>query len=246
MNSEKMNKQFSALIVDDERLARKDLISLLAEHKNIKIIGEADDVPSAITAIEQLRPDIIFLDIQMPGESGFDLLDRVEVNAKIIFVTAFDEYAIRAFEINALDYLLKPVNPDRLERTISRLEQNEEPEIHEMRKLNYDDRLFLLINDGMNFLRIKSILSIQAAGDYTEIVTKDATKGLTLKSMKEWEHRLPEQYFCRIHRSTIINLEYIDRLEEWFNYSYKVYLKGIEKPFVMSRRYVAKLKRMMG
>ena len=246
MNSEKMNKQFSALIVDDERLARKDLISLLTEHKNIKIVGEADDVPSAITAIEQLRPDIIFLDIQMPGESGFDLLNRVELNAKIIFVTAFDEYAIRAFEINALDYLLKPVNPDRLARTISRLEQNEEPEIHEMRKLNYNDRLFLLINDGMNFLRIKSILSIQAAGDYTEIVTKDSTKGLTLKSMKEWEHRLPEQYFCRIHRSTIINIEYIDRMEEWFNYSYKVYLKGIEKPYVMSRRYVAKLKRKMG
>lgn len=241
-----MNKQFTVLIVDDERLARKDLISLLTEYKNIKVVGEADNVTNAVKAIEEFNPEIIFLDIQMPGETGFDLLNKIKTEARIIFVTAFDEYAIRAFEINALDYLLKPVNPDRLARTIERIEQNEEPELGEPRKLEYDDRLFLMINDSMTFLKIKSILSIQAAGDYTEIETRDGIKGLTLKSMKEWESRLPEQFFSRIHRSTIINMEYIDKLEEWFNYSYKVYLKGIEKPYVMSRRYVAKLKKMMG
>lgn len=241
-----MKKQYTALIVDDERLARKDLTTLLSEYKDVKIVGEADNVSTAVKAIEQLNPEIIFLDIQMPGESGFDLLNKIKTDARIVFVTAFDEYAIRAFEINALDYLLKPVNPERLARTITRIKNNEEPELEEMRKLGFDDRLFLLINDGMKFLRIKSIRSIQSAGDYTEIITKNDSKGLTLKSMKEWEYRLPEQYFCRIHRSTIINMEYIDRLEEWFNYSFKVYLKGIEKPYVMSRRYVAKLKRLMG
>lgn len=241
-----MQKQLTALIIDDERLARKDLISLLSEHPNIKVVGEADDVSSAIQAIEQLNPDIIFLDIQMPGESGFDLLNKIKVEAKVIFVTAFDEYAIRAFEVNALDYLLKPVNPDRLVRTIERLEQEEETEPIEQRNLNYDDRLFLMVDNQMKFLKIKSILSISAAGDYSEIITTDKQKGLALKSMKEWEIRLPEQYFCRIHRSTIINMEYIDRLEEWFNYSFRVYLKGIEKPYVMSRRYMAKLKKQLG
>ncbi len=241
-----MQKHFTALIVDDERLARKDLISILSEHPHINVVGEADDVSSAIQAIEQLNPDIIFLDIQMPGESGFDLLNKIKVEAKVIFVTAFDEYAIRAFEVNALDYLLKPVNPDRLSRTIERLEQDEESESIELRKLNYDDRLFLMIDNQMKFLKIKTILSVSAAGDYSEIITTNRQKGLTLKSMKEWETRLPEQYFCRIHRSTIINMEYIDRLEEWFNYSFRVYLKDIEKPFVMSRRYVAKLKKRLG
>jgi len=241
-----MQKHFTALIVDDERLARKDLISLLAEHPNIKIVGEADSVTAAVRAIEQLNPDLIFLDIQMPGESGFDLLNKIKVNAKVIFVTAFDEYAIRAFEVNALDYLLKPVNPDRLARTIQRLVQGESAEPTELRKLNYDDRLFLMLGNQMKFLKIKTILCINAAGDYSEIITTDRQKGLTLKSMKEWEYRLPEQFFCRIHRSTIINMDYVDKLEEWFNYSYKVFLKGIEKPYVMSRRYVAKLKKIMG
>lgn len=241
-----MQKKFTALIVDDERLARKDLVSLLAEHPIITVLGEADSVSAALDAIEQLNPDIIFLDIQMPGESGFDLLNKISIQAKVIFVTAFDEYAIRAFEVNALDYLLKPVNPDRLARTIERLEQEYETETTEHRKLKYDDRLFLMIDNQMKFLKLKAILSISAAGDYSEILMFDKQKGLTLKSMKEWEARLPEEYFCRIHRSTIINMEHIDRLEEWFNYSYRVYLKGIEKPYVMSRRYVTKLKKLLG
>lgn len=241
-----MQNQLTALVVDDERLARKDLISLLAEHPTIKIVGEADHVSAAIQAIEQFHPDVIFLDIQMPGESGFDLLNKIKIEAKVIFVTAFDEYAIRAFEVNALDYLLKPVNPERLARTIERLEQEEQTEPIEERKLNYDDRLFLMLDTQMKFLKIKTIISISAAGDYSEIITSDKQKGLALKSMKEWEARLPEAFFCRIHRSTIINMEYIDRLEEWFNYSYRVYLKGMEKPLVMSRRYVAKLKQRLG
>jgi len=246
MGSICMIKKKKALIVDDERLARKDLISLLSEHNTIDVVGEAEDVPSAITAIEQLKPDVIFLDIQMPGESGFDLLNKVKIKAKVIFVTAFDEFAIRAFEVNALDYLLKPVNTDRLTQSIERLELDFQPDLSDKRKLNYDDRLFLMVDNQMKFIKLKKILCIFSAGDYSEILTIDSNKGLTLKSMREWEIRLPERYFCRIHRSTIINMEYIDRVEEWFNYSFRVYLKGIEKPYVMSRRYASKLKQRMG
>ena len=241
-----MKKQFKVLIVDDERLARKDLCSLLKEYDNINILGEADDVPSAKKAIKELKPAVIFLDIQMPGESGFDLLKEINVDSKIIFVTAFDEYAIRAFEVNALDYLLKPVNPERLARTIERLENDGKSENEKMRKLNYDDRLFLMIDTQFKFLKIDRILYISSAGDYSEVMTNDGHKGLTLKSMKEWENRLPGQYFCRIHRSTIVNMEYIDSFEEWFNYSFRVYLNGVENPFVMSRRFAAKLKERLG
>ena len=241
-----MKRPWNALIIDDERLARKDLLSQLIAHTDINVIGEAEDVPSAQKAIEELHPDIIFLDIQMPGESGFDLLDKMEITAKIIFVTAFDEYAIRAFEVNAVDYLLKPVNPERLAQALNKLDEDESEPGGPPRPLEYEDRLFLMVGNHFKFLKIESILSIHAAGDYTEILTKDGKKGLTLKSMKEWESRLSEQYFIRIHRSTIVNMEYIDRVEEWFNYSFRVYLKGVEEPLMMSRRYASKLKDKLG
>lgn len=236
-----MKNIYNALIVDDERLARQDLKDLLKDCENVRVVGEADSVTTAVKAINELCPDVIFLDIQMPGESGFELLEKTQVTSRIIFVTAYDEYAIRAFEINALDYLLKPVSPDRLKRALERLDTEENTDISKMAKLQNEDHLFLLFNNQFKFILVKMILSITAAGDYSEISMSDGNKGLVQKSMKEWEDRLPEN-FCRIHRSNIINLDYIDHLEEWFNYSYQVYLKGIKEPFVMSRRFAVKLK----
>jgi len=236
-----MKNNYNALIVDDERLARQDLKDLLKDCENVRVVGEADSVATAVKAINELCPDVIFLDIQMPGESGFELLEKTQVTSRIIFVTAYDEYAIRAFEINALDYLLKPVSPERLKRALERLDTEENSDISKMAKLQNEDHLFLLFNNQFKFILVKMILSITAAGDYSEISLSDGNKGLVQKSMKEWEDRLPEN-FCRIHRSNIINLDYIDHLEEWFNYSYQVYLKGIKEPFVMSRRFAVKLK----
>lgn len=241
-----MKKQWNALIIDDERLARKDLFSLLERHPEIHIVGEAEDVPSAQIAVSELQPDLVFLDIQMPGESGFDLLDKMDLSAKIIFVTAYDEYAIRAFEVNAVDYLLKPVNPERLAQALDKLEEDASEAVEPPRVLKYDDRLFLMVGSHFKFLKVDTILYINAAGDYTEVYTRDGKKGLTLKSMKEWENRLPVQYFVRIHRSTIVNMDYIDRVEEWFNYSFRVYLGGVEEPLIMSRRYASKLKDKLG
>lgn len=241
-----MPKKYKTLIVDDERLARKELISLLREFENIKIVGEADSVSTASKAVKELEPDVIFLDIQMPGGSGFDLLEKTDIQSKIVFVTAYDEFAIRAFEVNALDYLLKPVNPERLRSAIERLEKEDKFSKDTQRKLKYDDVLFILLDSQYKFINVKNILSINSAGDYTELVLTTGKNGITVKSMKEWEYRLPEQNFCRIHRSTIINIEYIERIEEWFNYSFRVFIKGIEKPLVMSRRYAAKLKEKYG
>jgi two-component system LytT family response regulator len=241
-----MNRKLRGIIVDDERLARKDLRSLLTEYDSIEIVGEADSVASAKQLIDETDPDLIFLDIQMPGESGFDLLEKADVEAKVIFVTAFDEYAIRAFEVDAIDYLLKPVNPDRLRNAIERLEREAPNRYERRKKLEYDGALLLTINNHLKFVRVSSILSVQAAGDYSELTLREGKKGLVLKSMLEWEDRLPENHFCRIHRSAIINVEYIDRIEEWFKNSYRVHLRGVDTPILMSRRYAALLKQKLG
>jgi len=235
-------KKHKVLVVDDERLARKDIISMLNELPNIDIIGEAEDVPSALKAIQELNPDIVFLDIQMPGQTGFDLVEQVDFKGKIIFVTAYDEYALRAFEINALDYLMKPVTPKRLKKSIDRIQYETIDKPKTFTPLKYTDRLFTTIGNKMQFLKIESIVLITSDGDYTHVYTHNNKKGLVTKTMKEWEERLPEKYFCRIHRNSIINIEYIDEVEKWFNYSFRVKLKGIEEPVVISRRYSKKLK----
>lgn len=231
-----------ALIVDDEPLARKDLHTVLSDFSDIKIIGEADSVKSAKSLLKKTRPDLIFLDIQMPGETGFDLLEFIDPKINIIFVTAFDEYAIRAFEVNALDYLLKPVDGERIKEAISRFSNNDISKVHPEESLKYDDNLFLKLNSSYNFLRINTIVAIQAADDYSEIITNDGKKYLVYKKMLEWEKRLPEQYFCRIHRSTIINISLIDHIEPWYNQSYHVHIKGLIEPFTMSRRYFKSIK----
>ena len=237
-----MNKQLKALIVDDEPLARRDLISVLADFKHVQVIGEAKNITSAVKELKKNRPDVIFLDIQMPGESGFDLLDYINPKIKIIFVTAFDEYAKRAFEVNALDYLTKPVHKERLGVALERLVENNNNEIDEVEKLRHDDSLFLRLNDSYHFLRIDTIIKILSAKDYSEIVTKDGKKRLVHKKMKEWEMRLPQNNFCRVHRSTIINLSEVSKIVPWFNQSYHAYLKGLPEPVIISRRYFSIIK----
>jgi two-component system LytT family response regulator len=235
-----MEKIWKALIIDDERLARARLRSMLAEFPNVAVAGEADSVAVAAALIKTLNPDVLFLDIQMPQASGFDLLEQIEINAKIIFVTAFDEYALRAFEVNALDYLLKPVNPERLRQAIERLSA---PLDRAQKTFETDDFLFVNTTGRQSkFIKVSSIKCIAAADVYSEIFTEDGAKFLLLKSLGEWEQRLPAKTFVRIHRSTIINLEFIERIERRLNQSRQIYLRGIAEPFAVSRRYAAKLK----
>ena len=157
-----------------------------------------------------------------------------------------------AFTVTPLDPtsfatdLLKPITHERLEKAIKRIEESESSKEAILNKLNYDDRLLIAVDSQLQFMKINSIVSINSAGDYSEVSCNNVQKGLTNKSMKEWEHRLPENYFCRIHRSTIINMEFVEKLEEWFNYSYRVYLKGVSEPCLISRRYVSKLKEKLG
>ncbi|MFH1198490.1 MAG: LytTR family DNA-binding domain-containing protein [bacterium] len=241
-----MTIKFKVLIVDDERLARKDIRNKLSSYNNIEVIAEAEDVESAAIEVKTHLPDVIFLDIQMPGNLGFELLEKIPPETKVIFVTAYDEYAIRAFEVNALDYLLKPIEPERLEQSISRLSEPVVDHIIKEKALEYSDHLLLVVDNHLKFLKIDSIIYISACGNYTEVFTVNHKKSLTLKSLKEWENRLPGKSFCRIHRSTIININFIDRIEDWMNYSYRVYLKEIKEPLILSRRYAHKLKEIFG
>lgn len=237
-----MSNTFRCIVVDDETLAREDLKSVLKEFSNIEIIGEADNADSAIELLKNTEPDIIFLDIQMPGKTGFDMLAEIQTNAKIIFVTAYDEYAIKAFEVSAQDYLLKPVSKSRIELALEHIEKPLEHNGNNISQLNYNDTIFVMINNSYQFLKISSLVKICAAGNYSEVFTNGKQHGLVLKSLREWESRLPLHQFVRVHRNSIINLECVEKIEDWFNYSYKIHLKGIDGTVIMSRRYALKLK----
>jgi two-component system LytT family response regulator len=240
--------KLNAIIIDDERLARRELRSLLADFDEITVSGEAEDLAGAIELIERDRPEVVFLDIQLRNENGFDLLEKVEQNFKLIFVTAFDEFAIRAFEINALDYLLKPVNPERLATAIKRLDDNDEKieNQNELRQLEIDDRLLMEVNERSLFLQVADISHICASGDYTEIYMTNGQKSLVEKPLREWEERLPEKHFTRIHRSTMINLNKIEKIETLFNRTMEVQLTNSLQTFSVSRRFAAKLKEKFG
>jgi two-component system, LytTR family, response regulator len=287
------NTPFRALIVDDERLARTRLRTLLAAHPEITIAGEADSAPTAVAEIDRLSPDLVFLDIQMPGASGFDVLEQTERSFAVVFVTAFDEHALRAFDINAVDYLLKPVTAQRLAQSIERVRRAslsaeadsggkglgsggpgasgpgaimfdgnggvagsglgggaEDGAVRPDGEagaggpgLTYQDHLFVNTGGRARFVKISSIVYISAAGSHSEVVTADGRRALLPKPLREWEARLPTAHFARIHRSTIVNLGFVERMEQSFNYTYEVFLRGIQTPLALSRRYAVRLKR---
>lgn len=238
----------TVLVVDDERLARRELKELLQEGHGdeIQVIAEAASVQEAATLARLHDPDVVFLDVHLAGETGFDLLPLLDGAVAVVFVTAFDRYAIRAFEVNALDYLLKPVAPRRLAATLARLGEPAPAESALTQVLTYDDRLFLRLDDRMTFLQLRDIVAILAAGDNSILQLTDGKQARARKSLREWAERLPERNFVRIHRSTIVNLDFVERVEEWSHYTYRLYLRGIAEPLQMSRRWAARLRSRLG
>lgn len=234
------SRPLHALIVDDERLARKELLYLLRDFSDIKAVGEADSVRCAAQLIDEKRPDVVFLDVQMRGETGFDLLERVEVPFQVVFVTGYDRYAIRAFEINALDYLLKPVRFDRLAEAIRRLV--EEMPRNDGEGLAHNNVFFLRFGKRERFVNIDDIVFIRAAGDYSEVITVRGHQVLASNSLKEWERKLPPEQFVRTHRSTIVNLAYVEAVMPTTNNAFLVYVQGQPEPLRMSRRYASKIR----
>ena len=231
-----------ALLVDDERLARSRLRTMLSEFAEIEVAAEADSVPRALVAVEACRPDVVFLDIQMPGQSGFQFLEQAQRRFQTIFVTAYDQFAVRAFEVNGLDYLMKPIERQRLARAIERLTRLPEAPTYAPR-LRESDYLFVTSSRAARFIQVQAIQYIVAAGAYSEIVTASEGKWLMLRSMKEWQERLPSERFVRIHRSALVNLDFVDRLEPMANHSSKVFLRDVKVPLWMSRRCALVLKK---
>lgn len=233
-----------ALIVDDERLARNELTRLLQGYSEIEIVGEAVNADDAHEKIKSLNPDVLFLDIQMPGKSGFELLEMLDATPKVIFTTAYDEYALKAFEVNALDYLLKPVNNDRLKESIDKLfrEKSEAP-VNPSRKLGLKDQVFVKDGDKCWFVSLEKIRLFESDGNYVKIYF-DNFRPMIHKSLNALDEKLDDSYFFRASRKHIVNLSWIDNIEPWFNGGLMVKLKGGEKVEV-SRRQAAKFKDRM-
>lgn len=238
----------NALIVDDERLARKELASLLSEHPNIEIVGEAINADDAFEKINELKPDLLFLDIQMPGKSGFDLLEMLDSVPKVIFTTAYDEYALKAFEVNALDYVLKPIQPERLNDALKKLSKNKEegekPQVMAQKdKLGLNDQVFVKDGDKCWFVRLSEVRLFESDGNYIKVYFEQF-KPMIHKSLNALDERLDDRTFFRASRKHIINLNWVSNIETWFNGGLMVQLKGGEKVEV-SRRQAAKFKDMM-
>jgi two-component system LytT family response regulator len=237
------------VLVDDERLARRELRSLLGAYPEVMVVGEAETLRTAAEVIRATDADTVFLDIQLGDESGLDLLPRLDPGIAVIFVTAYDHYAIRAFELHALDYLLKPVSRARLAHSIERLaDPDPPPPLPESAEaaLGYDDFLFLRLDGRMRFLKIRTIVAIVADANYTTLQLPGGERVRARKALNEWEARLPASEFVRIHRSAMVNLNFVERVEDWFQSSFLVYLKGDREPLHMSRRYATALRDRRG
>jgi two-component system, LytTR family, response regulator len=231
------------VIVEDENLAIEEMKFLLKEYQELEIAGIANNAESAIELINTLQPDLIFLDIQLRTTNAFEILEHLQTNAHIIFATAYDEYALRAFEINALDYLLKPIHPERLKVAIARFFKNTPLEEPLKKCYNYNDKIIINIRDGYKMINISDIKAITADGDYSYLILGSKKKHILIKSLKEWETILPNEHFIRIHRSTIINVGNIRHIEKWFSNTCRIYLEGLDTPFEMSQRYTSAFKK---
>lgn len=239
--------QMRALIIDDERLARKELTNLLQEYPEIEIVGEAVNAEDAEEKIESLQPDLLFLDIQMPGKTGFELLETLDSVPDVVFTTAYDEYALKAFDFNALDYLLKPIEPDRLKETITKLinrpKKEAVAEIVSDQKLGPQDRVFVKDGDKCWFVKLENIRLFESDGNYIKIYF-DNFKPMIHKSLNALDEKLDDRSFFRASRKHIINLTWVESIESWFNGGLMVVLRGGDKVEV-SRRQAARFKEMM-
>jgi len=206
-----MRTTLNVLIVDDARLARQELRTLLAALPWVQCVGEADDVPAAREAIARLKPDLVLLDVQMPSGTGFDVLDGLDPAPAVVFVTAYDAYAVRAFQTNALDYLVKPVEAPRLYEALERVRQHEVPAAPPVAtggSLNAQDQVFVRDGERCWFVAVGEIRRLVVDGNYTRLWFRDQNALLT-RSLSALEARLPPELFFRANRNTLVNLRRI-------------------------------------
>jgi two-component system LytT family response regulator len=234
-----------ALVIDDERLARKELIKLLEAHPSIEVVGEASNADEAEKMIEELNPDLLFLDIQMPGRTGFQLLESLDSVPMVVFTTAYDQYALKAFEVNALDYVLKPVVPERLSEAVHKVVEKEKAKAGRAndKKLGLEDQVFVKDGERCWFVRLATVRMFESDGNYIKVYFEN-NKPMIHKSLNALDEKLDERAFFRASRKHIVNLSWVEGIEPWFNGGLMVSLRGGEKVEV-SRRQAARFKDMM-
>ena len=229
------------LVIDDERLARQEILRLLAKCDGVEVIGEAANADDAIEKINSMNPDLILLDINMPEKNGFDLLAELEDSPQVIFVTAYDQFAIKAFEVNALDYVMKPVRLDRLQSAIEKVKEDVNIRKQETQQLQsaFDVNKQIFIKDGNKcyFLKMIDVYLIESIGNYAQLHTS-AEKPLLHKSLNQLEEKLPEHIFFRANRQQMINLNYIKNIESYFKGELQVTLLSGDKVEVSMRQSV--------
>ncbi|MBK9192197.1 MAG: response regulator transcription factor [Crocinitomicaceae bacterium] len=230
------------IIVDDERLAREELKALLSEYPAVELIGEYKNTIEAKVAIENDAPDLVFMDIQMPGETGLELLEKLKNPPRTVFVTAYDEHAIKAFELNAYDYLMKPIDPDRLSEVFKRLtEENQTPaSVVNNDKLKSGNQVLIKDGEKVWFIKVDDIRYFESEGNYVK-VHFDKFKPLILRSLNSLEERMDEKLFFRANRKFIVNLNHIVNIENWFSGGLQVELSCGTK-IEISRRQTIRFK----
>lgn len=242
-----------AIIIDDERLARTELRKLLQDFPEVEVVDEASNAEEGVQKIESHNPDLIFLDIQMPGKTGFEMLQELDHAPTVIFTTAYDDYALKAFEVNALDYLLKPIEPKRLADAVEKIKKAQTgngearpmgaPAFTGNSLLSENDQVFVKDGERCWFVRLSEVRLFESVGNYAKVFF-GANKPLILKSLNALEERLDPKVFFRANRKHIVNLHMIEKVESYFNGGLLLELKGGEKVEV-SRRQTVKFKEMM-
>lgn len=226
------------VLIEDSRLARLELAELLKKFPQIEILGEAENADEALKLINNMKPDLLFLDIHLPGKNGFEILQELDRVPAVIFTTAFDQYAIQSFEYNTIDYLLKPISPERLEKAVLKAEEQlkQTGKTNQREKLLENDRIF--VKDGKKcwFITLASIRLFESRGNYTQIYF-DRNSPLILRSLQQIEDSIDPKQFVRVNRAQIVNIKYIKEIAEWFGDRLKLILTSGEEVEV-SRRQV--------
>lgn len=233
-----------AIVVEDSRLAREGLVNMLRGFSELQVIGEADHPASALKLIQEVRPDVIFLDIHMPGESGFDLLEKLDYRPRIIFTTAYSEYAIRSFDYHAVDYLLKPISHERLALAIAKLTTAHDQHSNDTRPaLDINSQIFVKDGEKCHLVALSDIRYFESCKNYVRIFFNNDNSFIK-KSLNQVEERLPQKHFFRINRQYIINLREISRIEESIGEGYEITMSD-GKTMEVSRRNAAALKDLL-
>lgn len=240
-------KTIRAVLIDDVEVMRITLKKVLEQFPHVELVGEASTFDEAKEVINTLQPDLLFLDIDLNGLTSIDLIGEINCTPKIIFITSHENFAVKAFELNAVDYIIKPISAKRISKAIERITKPNEDLLSSgednSEKFQSDQIILLNFDNKLNFIKIKDINFIEAYGNYTKVNMDDAKLSITYNSIKNWDAKLPGDIFIQIHRSTIVNLLNVQKIEKWTNDTGRLYLKGVEKPFEISRSYFFQIKK---